>query len=109
MIGIKASQYEVLDVDLRRLLWAGAEPEPGETGPQVLKQARYAVVARVAVDRVTGMAQVIELDQHTAAGPVVDPPGYLGQFEGGNVQGLELLLAGGADRAMNQLNRRDLP
>jgi PTH1 family peptidyl-tRNA hydrolase len=25
------------------------------------------------------------------------------------VQGLELLLAGGADRAMNQLNRRDLP
>ncbi len=51
-----------------------------------------AAIARVAVDRVTGLARVLELDQHTAAGPVMDPAGYLGQFEGGNVQGMGFAL-----------------
>ncbi len=51
-----------------------------------------AAVARVSVDRATGMVRVLELDQHTAAGPVMDPAGYLGQFEGGNVQGMGFAL-----------------
>lgn len=49
-------------------------------------------VARVAVDRVTGAVEVLDLDQHTAAGPVMDVANYLGQIEGGGVQGLGFTL-----------------
>ena len=53
--------------------------------------ARYifcygAAVARVAVDRVTGAIALLDLDHHTAAGPVLDAAGYLGQLEGAAVQ-----------------------
>lgn len=51
-----------------------------------------AVVARVAVSRVTGEARVLGLHQHTAAGPVMDLAAYLGQIEGGAVQGLGFTL-----------------
>jgi CO/xanthine dehydrogenase Mo-binding subunit/CO/xanthine dehydrogenase FAD-binding subunit len=51
-----------------------------------------AAVARISVDRATGVTRVLDLDQHTAAGPVMDPAGYLGQFEGGNVQGMGFAL-----------------
>ncbi|SHG76155.1 xanthine dehydrogenase D subunit [Kaistia soli DSM 19436] len=69
--------------------------------------ARYvfcfgAAVVRVAVDPVTGMVSVLDLDQHVAAGPIVDPAAYLGQIEGGGGQGLgftlteDALMQGGA-------------
>lgn len=51
-----------------------------------------ATLVRVAVDRATGQVRVLDLDQHTAAGPVLDPAGYLGQMEGGGVQGLGFTL-----------------
>jgi xanthine dehydrogenase D subunit/xanthine dehydrogenase C subunit len=51
-----------------------------------------AALARVAVDRTTGEVRVLDLEQHTAAGPVLDPAGYLGQLEGGGVQGLGFTL-----------------
>ncbi|MEN6543857.1 molybdopterin cofactor-binding domain-containing protein [Parvibaculum sp.] len=51
-----------------------------------------AVLARVAVDRVTGMVEVLDLDQHTAAGPVMDVANYGGQIEGGGVQALGFAL-----------------
>ncbi|MBZ9936602.1 molybdopterin-dependent oxidoreductase [Mesorhizobium sp. BR1-1-16] len=59
--------------------------------------ARYvfcfgAAVVRVAVDPVTGMVAVLDLDQHIAAGPIVDPAAYLGQIEGGGGQGLGFTL-----------------
>lgn len=47
-----------------------------------------ATLARVAVDAVTGQVRVLDLSQHTAAGPVLDHAAYLGQIEGGSVQGL---------------------
>jgi CO/xanthine dehydrogenase Mo-binding subunit len=47
-----------------------------------------ATLARVAVDRVTGEVRVLDLHQHTAAGPVIDVAAYLGQIEGGGAQGL---------------------
>jgi nicotinate dehydrogenase large molybdopterin subunit len=47
-----------------------------------------ATLARVAVDRITGEVRVLDLCQHTAAGPVLDVAAYLGQIEGGGVQGL---------------------
>jgi nicotinate dehydrogenase large molybdopterin subunit len=50
--------------------------------------ASGAVVARVAVDRTTGAVRVLDLHQHTAAGPMIEPAAYLGQIEGGNLQGL---------------------
>jgi xanthine dehydrogenase D subunit/xanthine dehydrogenase C subunit len=59
--------------------------------------ARYifafgAALARVAVSRVTGEVRVLDLHQHTAAGPVMDVAAYLGQIEGGAVQGLGFTL-----------------
>jgi len=37
---------------------------------------------------VSGAVRVLDLDQHTAAGPVIDIATYLGQQEGGAIQGL---------------------
>jgi CO/xanthine dehydrogenase Mo-binding subunit len=54
--------------------------------------AAGAAVARVAVDRVTGEVRVLDLEQHVAAGPVLDPACFLGQIEGGGVQGLGFTL-----------------
>ncbi len=51
-----------------------------------------ATLARVAVSRVTGQVRVLDLHQHTAAGPMLDPAAYLGQLEGGGVQGLGFTL-----------------
>jgi nicotinate dehydrogenase large molybdopterin subunit len=51
-----------------------------------------ATLARVAIDPVSGMVRVLELRQHTAAGGVVDPAAYLGQIEGGGIQGLGFTL-----------------
>ena len=51
-----------------------------------------AALARVAISRVTGEVRVLDLHQHTAAGPVMDVASYLGQIEGGAVQGLGFTL-----------------
>lgn len=51
-----------------------------------------ATLARVAVDRITGGVTVSALEMHTAAGPVLDAAAYLGQIEGGLVQGLGMTL-----------------
>jgi CO/xanthine dehydrogenase Mo-binding subunit len=51
-----------------------------------------AALARVAVSRVTGDVRVLDLCQHTAAGPVMDLAAYLGQIEGGAIQGLGFTL-----------------
>lgn len=47
-----------------------------------------ATLARIAVNRITGMVRVVDFEMHTAAGPVMDMASYLGQMEGGLVQGL---------------------
>lgn len=52
-----------------------------------------AALARVAISRVTGEVRVFDLHQHTAAGPVMDLAAYLGQIEGGAVQGLGFTLS----------------
>ncbi|WP_210527646.1 molybdopterin cofactor-binding domain-containing protein [Rubellimicrobium arenae] len=54
--------------------------------------ASAAILARVAVSRVTGQIRVADLHLHTAAGPVIDLASYLGQMEGGAVQGLGFTL-----------------
>ena len=51
-----------------------------------------ATLARVAVNRATGQVRIIDLELHTAAGPVIDLAAYLGQMEGGLVQGLGFTL-----------------
>jgi len=55
--------------------------------------ASGACVARVAVSRVTGEVRVLDLDQRSAAGPVVDLAAYLGQQEGGAVQAIGFTLS----------------
>jgi CO/xanthine dehydrogenase Mo-binding subunit len=47
-----------------------------------------AVAAEVEIDRLTGRIMVKKLDHAVAAGPVVNPLGYLGQIEGGAIMGL---------------------
>jgi CO/xanthine dehydrogenase Mo-binding subunit len=47
-----------------------------------------AVAAEVEIDRLTGRIKVTKLDHAVAAGPVVNPLGYLGQIEGGAIMGL---------------------
>ncbi|WP_121662396.1 xanthine dehydrogenase subunit D [Metabacillus litoralis] len=47
-----------------------------------------AVVAEVEIDQLTGRVKVTKMDHCVAAGPVVNPLGYLGQIEGGAVMGL---------------------
>jgi len=54
--------------------------------------ASGACIARVSLSRITGEVRVLALDQRTAAGPVVDMAAYLGQQEGGAVQGIGLSL-----------------
>lgn len=51
-----------------------------------------ATLARVAVSRVTGEVHVLDLHQHTAAGPILDLAAYLGQIEGGGLQGVGFTL-----------------
>lgn len=52
-----------------------------------------AVVVRVAVDRITGMVRVLEYEQHSASGPVLDSAAYLGQMEGAASQGLGMTIS----------------
>jgi nicotinate dehydrogenase large molybdopterin subunit len=54
--------------------------------------AAGAAVARVAVDRATGEVRVLDLEQHVAAGPILDPACYRGQIEGGAMQGIGFTL-----------------
>lgn len=51
-----------------------------------------ATIARVSVDRATGAVTVLDVNLHTAAGPVIDAAGYVGQIEGGIVQALGFTL-----------------
>ncbi|WP_175639506.1 xanthine dehydrogenase subunit D [Metabacillus schmidteae] len=51
-----------------------------------------AVAAEIEIDLVTGQIKVIRMDHAVAAGPVVNPLGYLGQIEGGAVMGLGFTL-----------------
>lgn len=65
--------------------------------------ASGATLARVAVSRVTGAVRVLDLHLHTAAGPVIDVASYLGQIEGGGVQGLGFALFEDAAMAQGRL------
>jgi len=49
-------------------------------------------LVRVSIDRATGEVRVLDIELHTAAGPVMDLAAYLGQMEGGLVQGLGFTL-----------------
>jgi xanthine dehydrogenase D subunit len=51
-----------------------------------------AVAAEVEINQLTGQIKVTKLDHAVAAGPVVNPLGYLGQIEGGAIMGLGFTL-----------------
>ncbi|MBD8068003.1 xanthine dehydrogenase subunit D [Bacillus sp. PS06] len=59
-----------------------------------------AVAVEVEVDMITGKVKVKELEHTIAAGPVVNPMGYLGQIEGGGVMALGFTLM--EDAVMNE-------
>lgn len=49
-------------------------------------------LARVAVDRITGMVRLLDMAQHSASGPVLDVASYIGQMEGAAGQGMGMTL-----------------
>ncbi|MFC4322851.1 xanthine dehydrogenase subunit D [Litchfieldia salsa] len=51
-----------------------------------------AVAVEVEVDMITGKIKVVELEHTIAAGPIVNPMGYLGQIEGGGIMALGFTL-----------------
>ncbi|WP_123041452.1 xanthine dehydrogenase subunit D [Cohnella candidum] len=61
----------------------------------------YSVAVKVEVDTLTGRVRVVDQFHAVAAGPVMNPQGYLGQLEGGSSMALgwtlteEALMAGG--------------
>lgn len=50
------------------------------------------VICQVAVERATGVVTLEKAELHCAAGPVIDVAGYLGQLEGGLMQGMGFTL-----------------
>ncbi|MCL7747709.1 xanthine dehydrogenase subunit D [Halalkalibacter alkaliphilus] len=57
------------------------------------------VIAEVEVNLLTGTVKVIRMDHAVAAGPVINPMGYVGQIEGGSVMALGFTLS--EDAVMN--------
>jgi xanthine dehydrogenase D subunit len=67
------------------------------TTPDAVSGGHYlysfaAVLAKVEVDLRTGRAVVKQMDHAVAAGPVINPMGYLGQIEGGAIMALGFAL-----------------
>ncbi|MFC4776423.1 xanthine dehydrogenase subunit D [Paenibacillus sp. GCM10023252] len=72
------------------------------------------VVAEVEVNQLTGEIRVLAADHAVAAGPVVNPVGYLGQIEGGGVMGqgfalTEEVVMQGGEYARSQLDTYMIP
>ncbi|SFS62324.1 xanthine dehydrogenase subunit D [Paenibacillus sp. BC26] len=64
---------------------------PATTYPRTGAHYLYtfaAVVAKVEVNTLTGRVHVLEQYHAVAAGPVINPQGYLGQIEGGSIMAL---------------------
>ncbi|MDT8860880.1 xanthine dehydrogenase subunit D [Alkalihalobacillus sp. MEB130] len=58
------------------------------------------VIAEVEVNVLTGMVKVMRVDHAVAAGPVINPMGYVGQIEGGSIMALGFTLT--EDAVMNE-------
>jgi nicotinate dehydrogenase large molybdopterin subunit len=65
------------------------------------------VAAQVEVDLLTGRVKVLQLDQAVAAGPVINPMGYLGQIEGGGMMALGFSLLENADMQQGEYVTRN--
>ncbi|WP_127529752.1 xanthine dehydrogenase subunit D [Paenibacillus kobensis] len=96
---------QTLALTYRQLAAAMAEPLVQETSfdfpvtssatPAVGSHFLYSyasVVTEVEVDMLTGKVRVLRTDHAVAAGPVVNPMGFLGQIEGGSVMALGFTL-----------------
>jgi nicotinate dehydrogenase large molybdopterin subunit len=75
------------------------------TTPEGLVGAHYlysyaSVIAQVEVNLLTGRVKVLQTDHVIAAGPVINPMGFLGQIEGGSVMALGYALT--EDAVMNE-------
>ncbi len=116
-VGSNSSAPQLGLAELARGLLPGGLPETTahvafpKTG-YTRGNARYvfafgATLARVGIDRVTGAVRVTDLHLHSACGPVLDLAAYLGQLEGGAMQGLgltlteDILIAGGRTLTRN--------
>ncbi|MWC28710.1 xanthine dehydrogenase subunit D [Paenibacillus sp. MMS18-CY102] len=67
-------------------------PSPNPTTGAHFLYTYASVVVEAEVDLLTGRVQVLQADHYVAAGPVVNPMGYLGQIEGGSAMALGFTL-----------------
>jgi PTH1 family peptidyl-tRNA hydrolase len=104
-----AAVYDDLTIDLGLVKVWVAGSDAGHTGVASLLQHLGSGFTRFRLG--TGPKQPPEMDirDFVLARFNSDQLTLIQQKTDTFVQGLELLLASGADRAMNQLNRRDLP
>ncbi|MGO4271564.1 xanthine dehydrogenase subunit D, partial [Paenibacillus sp. TAF58] len=77
------------------------------TTPEGLVGAHYlysyaSVIVEVEVNMLTGRVKVVQTDHVIAAGPVINPMGFLGQIEGGSVMALGFTLT--EDAVMQKSN-----
>jgi PTH1 family peptidyl-tRNA hydrolase len=108
-VGAVAAVYDDLTIDLGLIKVSVSGGDAGHNGVSSLLQHLGAGFTRFRLG--TGPKQPPEIDikDFVLARFNSDQLTLIQQKKDTYVQGLELLLAGGADRAMNQLNRRDLP
>jgi PTH1 family peptidyl-tRNA hydrolase len=104
-----AAVYDDLTIDLGLVKVSVSGSDAGHNGVASLLEHLGAGFARFRLG--TGPKQPPEMDirDFVLARFTFDQLTLIQQKTDTYVQGLELLLASGADRAMNQLNRRDLP
>jgi len=107
--GAVAAVYDDLTIDLGLVKVSVSGGDAGHNGVASLLEHLGAGFTRFRLG--TGPKQPPEMDikDFVLARFTSDQLTLIQQKTDTFVQGLELLLAGGADRAMNQLNRRDLP
>ena len=107
--GAVAAVYDDLTIDLGLIKVSVSGGDAGHNGVSSLLQHLGSGFTRFRLG--TGPKQPPEMDirDFVLARFNSDQLTLIKQKTDTYVQGLELLLAGGADRAMNQLNRRDLP
>jgi PTH1 family peptidyl-tRNA hydrolase len=104
-----AAVYDDLTIDLGRIKVSVSGSDAGHNGVSSLLEHLGSGFTRFRLG--TGPKQPPEMDikDFVLARFTSDQLTLIQQKTDTFVQGLELLLAGGVDRAMNQLNRRDIP
>jgi len=104
-----AAVYDDLTIDLGLVKVSVSGSDAGHNGVASLLEHLGAGFARLRLGVGPKIPPEMDLKDFVLARFTEEQLNIIQQKTTSYVQGLELLLAGGPDRAMNQLNRRDIP